>query len=344
MKGSGKKRTSKASVQVSKKPKISSSSSAIAVSSSSSFASSSPNSVVASDVPGMDALKFNSPAFLKVKEKLDAWASTTEEDGDSVGGDGVLVAIGVPHSWWEDTVIRELPLKVVYDADAESLFAIELNGGPHHQSVIDGIIFQIGSWTSTPAVQPHFINSPSSQNWGGQRKIADAGLDRVLVGQRETVCVVECGQSQSLNYLHARRTAVFANPTVQVYIFIKIFSTIAGNPLHAAHAGLTMRRMVCAMYLRPGAAIPAFPTSVWSFGTAPLRVQEINNIASWGFAGAISGNVPGGVGAPTANNQAAFLIVVASNVLWVPPPPQPAGVGNFQIDLFPVLLQLRMLP
>jgi hypothetical protein len=58
---------------------------------------------------------------LEVKGKLDDFASETS------GGDGVLIDVNVPLRWWERTEIRDLPFKIVYDADLQKLFAIELN-------------------------------------------------------------------------------------------------------------------------------------------------------------------------------------------------------------------------
>jgi hypothetical protein len=134
---------------------------------------------------------------------------------------------------------------------------------------------------------------------------------------------------------------VFANTDVQMYIFFKIYNSIAGIPQHPAHTGLSLRRMVCVQYIRgAGGAIPVSPSAVWSFGTAPLRNKEINIITGWGFAGNINGHVAG-AGAPTAMNQAPFIVTILPNTLWIPPPPQPIGLGNLQIDLFTVLLKLR---
>jgi hypothetical protein len=136
---------------------------------------------------------------------------------------------------------------------------------------------------------------------------------------------------------------VFTNADVHMYMFFKIFNSITGTPQYPAHAGLSLRRMMCVLYIKgAGGVIPASPTAVWSFGTAPLRSNEINIITAWGFAGNINGHVAGGViGAPTARNQAPFVITILPNTLWIPPPLQPIGLGNLQIDLFDVLLQLR---
>jgi hypothetical protein len=190
---------------------------------------------------------------------------------------------------------------------------------------------------------------PSSQNWGGQRKIADAGLDRIVPNangtfERETVCIIECGHAQSLNYLHGRRLAVFANMDVQVYIFIKIFNSIQGNVHHPAHVGLRLRRLVCVQYNRGlDGGIPSYPNHVCSFGTAPLRTCEINVIRAWGFQGIIHGNVPGGVGPPVARNQMPFMVTIAPNLLWVSPPLRPLGLQHLEFDLFEVLQQFRYL-
>jgi hypothetical protein len=72
-----------------------------------------------------NAFVYNSPQYLQIKEKLDAWASEAEDFED-----GVLVDVHVPLKWWKKTHIRDLPLKIVYHADSKKLFAIEINGDP----------------------------------------------------------------------------------------------------------------------------------------------------------------------------------------------------------------------
>jgi hypothetical protein len=143
-----------------------------------------------------------------------------------------------------------------------------------------------------------------------------------------------------MNYLHSRRNAVFAYNSVQVYLFIKIFNSI--SPQQVDDSRLTLRRMACVQYIREvQGEIPAFPIAVWSFGTAPFRNQEIENIRNWGHEGVINGNLAGGVGAPIMKNQAEFIVDIPANRLWIIPPEIPAGLSNLQIDLFEVLMQLR---
>jgi hypothetical protein len=226
----------------------------------------------------MRAFTYNSPEFLQVKDKLDAFAlAAGDHDYDGLD-EGVLVDDSVPFSWWQRTDIWELPFKVVYHTETMKLFAIEL-GGPHQESAIQSFRGRLAVWSEDPAIEPYFIGAPSSQNWGRQCKIADAGLDRrvpLLDGshQSETVFIVECGHSQTLNYLHGRRVGVFANSTVQVNIFVKIFNGSGGHSKHPAHADLT-DRMVCVQYNRGIAgAVPASPTAVWSFGTARWDLER----------------------------------------------------------------------
>jgi hypothetical protein len=194
--------------------------------------------------------KYNSPQYLQVRDKLQAWAAESKDFEE-----GVLVDVNVPLKWWEKTHIRDLPFKIVYHVDSKKIFAIEENGDPLHLCVAHGIPVHIGWWDGNYSVRKYFMLGPSSQNWGTQRKTADMGIDRRVpqpngTRKRETVCVIECGHAQSLNYLHGRRIAVFGNMDVQVYIFIKVFNSTEGIVQHPAHQSLTLRRMICAQYNR----------------------------------------------------------------------------------------------
>jgi hypothetical protein len=70
--------------------------------------------------------------------------------------------------------------------------------------------------------------------------------------------------------------------------------------------------MVCVKHERnSGGAIPAFPSDIWSIGTAPLRNAEINmKTQQLGYTGVIQGSQ---IGNPTAVGQYPFVINIPVN-------------------------------
>jgi hypothetical protein len=76
--------------------------------------------------------------------------------------------------------------------------------------------------------------------------------------------------------------------------------------------------------------------------TASLTNHEEKTIAGWGFDPSnIIGNATNGIGPPTKRNQPPFFVTIPYEQLWSVPPPRPEGIGDLQIDLFRVLLQLK---
>jgi hypothetical protein len=259
---------------------------------------------------------------------------------------GIVVLENVAENWWEKTEICKLAFKVVFDHQSGKVFAIEMNGSPAHEQVRNTISAIISNWTNHTAVYPYFEHTPSSQNWGGLKKIADAGFDRRIGSPiiRQTVCLIEVGLSQSLNYLHQRRNSIFQSEHVQVYIFIKIYGIIEPptNEMILPE-GIPHRRIVATRYDRcDDGNPPNAPSQLWSFGTAPLRMQERNAIEQLlGFpANQILGNsgLDGSFGYPTGPGQ--LEIRLPSQAVWIGAD-CPPNLPDFVIDLYQVLIHLR---
>jgi hypothetical protein len=103
-------------------------------------------------VPGRrKAFKYGTAEYKQVNEKLEELASAAGEDEKCDFGEGILIDVDVPLNWWQKTEIRRLPFKIVYHKDSKRLFAIEINGGSHHESLIKEIYRQLGDWSKSPA-------------------------------------------------------------------------------------------------------------------------------------------------------------------------------------------------
>ena len=103
--------------------------------------------------------------------------------------------------------------------------------------------------------------------------------------------------------------------------------------------------MVCCLYRRNSASdnIPDYPTSVWSFGMEPLRIQEIRVISCWGFnPDGIRGYVENraGIGPPHEAGQEEYMIDIPAYQLWSEPPSIPDDFTDVRIDLYLVLRSL----
>jgi hypothetical protein len=239
------------------------------------------------------------------------------------------------------TEVFDLPFKVIFDTYKGHLTIIEVNREPLQEAVIKNISFQFERNFPLPPVHPYFLNSASNHNFGGIRKIPDGGIDRLTPFDRQTVCVFECGSSQSLEFLHQRRLVVFQGEHVLIYIFVKIYGRTSSVSVNR----IAPRRMVCCLYRRNSTSdnIPDYPMSVWSFGIEPLRVQEIRVISSWGFnPDEIRGYIENraGIEPPHEAGQEEYMIDIPAYQLWSEPPSIPDDLPDVRIDLYLVLRSL----